>query len=96
MRFVCKCPKHRISVNNVAAGAAATDVALNDVFHIKLSPLPSSLCAKNVFINGPFPASFYFIFVPSIVNMCSVIIFLLMAGFELRTSGDGSSQLSHK
>ena len=45
-----------------------------------------------LFKNGPFPATFFFIFIFSIqltVNKCSIYKFLPMTGFELRTFGIG-------
>ena len=52
-----------------------------------------------VFKNGPFPASFFFIFVFQYTvdrkQMFNINKFLPMTGFEPRTSGIGSDQLSH-
>ena len=51
-------------------------------------------CKSNDFLNGPFQASFSFIFVFSIqltVNKCSIYNFLPMTRFEPWTSGIGSA-----
>ena len=47
-----------------------------------------------LFKNGPFPATFFFIFIFSIqltVNKCSIYKFLPMTGFKLQNSGFGST-----
>ena len=76
--------KHSISPNLVAVNHC----------HIFVGKWSNAI----IFLNGPFPASFSFIFVFSIqltVNKCSIYKFLPMIGFEPRTSGIESYQLSH-
>ena len=69
----------------------------NNKFYAWLNPIQSNCreCSKvqfcHIFLKkGPFPASFSFIFVFSIQLTVNVQYFLLMTGFEPRTSGIGS------